>query len=130
MIFTVKHWKNAAEGVGLIFTSTLCCNFACNLFQLTWEWNSDSDIHADTAMLQNSSFYFESGNPFYFSFNWTTWDGNLFFKSCSMIWFCWILVIECIYSPVSLVKCINMGADYWKFFDILNWVLNWHELEN
>ena len=31
--FTAKHCKNTAEGVGIIFTNTLCCNFACNFFQ-------------------------------------------------------------------------------------------------
>ena len=33
MKFTVKHCKNTAEGVSIIFTNTLCCNFACNFFQ-------------------------------------------------------------------------------------------------
>ena len=33
MKFTVKHCKNASKRVGIIFTSTLCCNFACNFFQ-------------------------------------------------------------------------------------------------
>ena len=33
MKFTAKHCKNIAEGVGIIFTRTLCCNFAYNFFQ-------------------------------------------------------------------------------------------------
>ena len=31
---TVKYYKNTAEGVGIIFNSTLCCNFACNFFSV------------------------------------------------------------------------------------------------
>ena len=34
MKFTEKHCKNAAAGVGIIFTSTLYCNFANNFFSV------------------------------------------------------------------------------------------------
>ena len=41
MKFRVKHCKYTAEGVGIIYTSTQCCNFACNFFQCTAALNWD-----------------------------------------------------------------------------------------